>query len=249
MGKNGNGNAVKSTNRGLRNTAETNSLNAIEPQSNVDTVEEIEKSITLTVSELRSVVCTEIVKVIDVFKIELAARLDLIDDSLIEIKTIQTTIVEDLAKRFNGVDSEIRKLHNINQEVEKTLTENKTLLSGHPSTATEKPLKCETSIEDALAEIREQDRKKNNFILFNIPESKSLNGVVRSEDDKNKFISITQSLNVKNNDADISFIRLGKPTAEKMRPLVIKGSSVLKSEMFQKIKNLKDLPVDHEHKK
>ena len=133
--------------------------------------------------------------------------------------------------------------------MEKTLTENKTLLSGHSSTATEKPLKCETSIEDALAEIREQDRKKNNFILFNIPESKSLNGVVRSEDDKNKFISITQSLNVKNNDADISFIRLGKPTAEKMRPLVIKGSSVLKSEMFQKIKNLKDLPVDHEHKK
>ena len=77
--------------------------------------------------------------------------------------------------------------------------------------------------EEVIKEIKAQEERMNNIILFNVPESKASDLNERTKHDKEEVKEITKICNATiKKDEMIKAIRLGKkPNAEKPRPLLI----------------------------
>lgn len=97
-------------------------------------------------------------------------------------------------------------------------------------------------VSEAINEFQERDRKKDNLILFNVPESTHVNDP--EKEDCDYFKSICTSLSVK----DVRFTslkRIGRKT-DKPRPVIVTfASQESRRAMLYKAKNLRKLSDDH----
>lgn len=149
------------------------------------------------------------------------------------------TTVEKLAKdNKKNLDKEVKRLDNkINESTKK--------MKG-PGTAAAKEdiakmVKEEVRVSDE--ERNERERRKNNFIIFDMPEPETNLRADREEKDREKLTKLCgETLEVEIEDDDVvTAIRLGKKNDEKCRPLLVRVKSTeLKKSIFTNLEKLKD---------
>ena len=103
-------------------------------------------------------------------------------------------------------------------------------------------LKSEDLISNAINEFQERDRKKNNIILFNIPESKEDQLDDQVNDDKAVLQQVCSALSI-NNIQFNSLRRIGRKS-DKQRPVIITLANQDTRQMLlsnaKKLRNLQD---------
>ncbi len=98
---------------------------------------------------------------------------------------------------------------------------------------------------DVIKEIKDQEERMRNIILFNVPESKATDINERTKHDKEEVKEITKICNATiKKDEMIRAIRLGKkPNGDKPRPLLIEISSEPKKKaLFKNLSKLQNAP-------
>ena len=92
----------------------------------------------------------------------------------------------------------------------------------------------EDHAEELIKEIKDQEERKLNALLFNLPESKADNDVDRTKHDKDEVKQLAKHCKV---------VRLGKKHENKPRPLLIQISSDDKKRMlFKNLRMLQEAP-------
>lgn len=150
-----------------------------------------------------------------------------------------------LTSEVKGLKDEMKeckvKISNNQQKMEEKIDELKKDMSIHskePQCSTEE---VEKLVADKLDDFVERERRKNNIIVYGIPESLSQDAEVRKKEDRDQINSIFhQDLNLK---ADVSHVRslyrLGKKS-DLARPLkVVMDNGAATEEVFRRARSLK----------
>jgi hypothetical protein len=242
MGKKGGGNTKgPNLNRG------ENSLRKANTNSDDDcSVDETEDDVTITITT------TQLEKLItDVVKNELKLLGKDIADRFFSLEQEIANQFKMTQQKLTDTNTLINTLHDTSEKLKNDLSGILKTLQNSRSTTKQSnehvPSAPQTSVVEALTEMQDQEAKKNNFLLLNIPESCENDIKKRVDDDMKKFKVFTEVLDVNEDTNDIKLFRIGKPSAERPRPIVVKGSLALKAELFRNIKKMKDLPTDHDY--
>jgi len=228
----------KQTDDRLRNTKQdeqdekTNTVNEANASSSSDdtTSPKADHLLTISVTELRHIINSEMNRVIATFKTELAERIDLIDDAISKLTDV---IVPGLSKEIKeSLQSIINSPRNESN--------NSTTTTKCDSTATPPTNDSLCSIAE---ELQERERKKNNLIIFNLPEATEGSINDRIEADNKKLTEMRGLMDLEKRPTEpIKLVRLGR-TSNKPRPLVVSFSSSdigVKYNMLGNAKNLRN---------
>ena len=136
--------------------------------------------------------------------------------------------VEEIKERVNTLEGKVNTKLNADPE------------NPTPSTST-----GQGKAEDIIKELKAQEERKNDIILFNVPESKANDMNERTKHDKEEVKEITKICNATiKKDEMIRAIRLGKkPNADKPRPLLIEIiNDDKKKALFKNLSKLQNAP-------
>ncbi len=104
----------------------------------------------------------------------------------------------------------------------------------------------EEHTEEVIKEIKEQDERKRNIVLFNLPESTTGDINDKAKHDKEEMKQLAKQCKVQiSKDEMTRAVRLGKKQGDKPRPLLIelsKSSEDKKKMLFKNLRLLKDAP-------
>ena len=171
------------------------------------------------------------------------------EDFIAGVETRLKKVENSTKKNKEHMDKEIKRL-------DKKIDDSKKKSQGTgqpPKEAIAKMVKEE--IKESDEERKERERRKDNFIVFKMPEPDTTLKEEREKKDREKLISLcTDTLEVNIEDEDlVSVIRLGKKHEENCRPLLVRvRSSELKKNIFTNLGKLadddetKDYRFDHD---
>jgi len=192
--------------------------------------ERLGSHVTLSLTELRNIMDTAVQKVIKDLKSELADRFDLIEESLksIERTTNNTT---NIAKEISSDFNKFRQSKFPSATTASTTT---------PAA----PIDIKEKVEEVFLEQQFKQEKRNNLVMYGIPESvtDSSDGI---EEDTNYVLDIHKILKVAPF-TRIKVQRLGRKL-DKPRPLLVKYPECDRDARFSVLKSgkeLRKLPVD-----
>ena len=113
-----------------------------------------------------------------------------------------------LEKKIDKVDKVQEKLASIDKEVEE--------LKEKQSSTTN------SSSDSVYAELRERDSRRENLVVYELPEPVGDDGRERAQEDKEQFADLCQRIGVEMNTKDLKFsLRLGRYEDRKSRPLLV----------------------------
>ena len=135
----------------------------------------------------------------------------------------QVSQLGDIVEKVASLEAKVRELNNL-------LAQN-TFNPNNP--------KQVSPTEDLISELQERQRREKNIVIFNVEESSKETSSEKRAEDENKVREYIQSLKVNGvNVTNINAYRLGKPSANKIRPIkVILNSSY---DAIQILKNKKN---------
>ncbi len=189
---------------------------------------ENEAHVTLSLTELRNIMDTAVQKAINDLKSDLADRFDLIDESLklIERNTNNTTnIAKEISLDLN------KSRHN-------------PLATTASTTTSSAPIDIKTKVEEVFLEQQFKQEKRNNLVLYGIPES-----FTDSNDGTEEDTNYIQNMHTLLKAAPFTTVkvqRLGR-NLDKPRPLLVKYPECdrdARSFVLKNGKELRKLPVD-----
>jgi hypothetical protein len=190
--------------------------------------------VSITISELRNIVKTEVRSILtdfadrcDYLEKEIKSSIDK-HDSLLQEKNI---------KILNELDNLKKTINEMNSApTAPILCPPETLSTNRPPSA---PV-----ISATLRESSEREAKRNNLIIFNLPEEKT------AEKELELIDEVYNVLGAKKDDASFKMFRIGSRDNKKIRPMVIKYE-IFKEKMtlLSKAHKLYQLPETHVMKK
>lgn len=118
--------------------------------------------------------------------------------------------------RCSGLGEDIDELKTILIELKNEIAELKKI-SAPSSTLTDK------NFEDIIQEVREREKRRNNVILFNVPEPTATDITERVNQDKNALKTVLNAISMNEElVTNIKPIRLGKAGSERPRPIKVR---------------------------
>jgi hypothetical protein len=186
----------------------------------------VEESVTLTISQLRSIIMVEINKAVATLASDLGTRFDYIDTSIDELKsalqaksanfTKSIADVHDACVKNNSnledLETEIKHINTINADQKNVL----------PPT-TSKSTEAEETIQ-TINELHDRDTRKLNLALFNVIETDATTAAVRLIHDKNLVASLQTKIGTAS--TVVNARRIGMRRDNHIRPLICTFSSV-----------------------
>jgi hypothetical protein len=185
----------------LRNNAGTAVLDSSDNDPNTSKSEGL-VSIDIIYVTIRSIINQEVKKACDELSSHFATRIDFLEA---EVTRLNTATDAKMTKNFDELKTCFEKSQRVVTNLIKV-----------PSDAN--PIG--TAVNDAIKEQDDRESKKNNIMLFNLPESKKLEVENKKADDEAKLNEIINILSIK--PKVNAFFRLGKPDNSKVRPLLVK---------------------------
>lgn len=149
-----------------------------------------------------------------------------------------------LQLEMNGLKDEMKdckiEIVDSQQRIEKTLEEFKQEISDREDSSLHCSMdKVEKLFTDKLEDFEEREKRKNNLIIFGIPESHSLNPESRKKEDLDNVYSIFhRDLDVKSQEVKTLY-RLGKKS-DSPRPLkVVMGNEATREEILREARKIR----------
>lgn len=153
-----------------------------------------------------------------------------------KLKTIETNTQDKFLKieeRLTCIDQEI------GLRVKKEVNSIKSSLVDDVRLQIQSTLQDDVRTE--MYEIEEQKRRALNLIIFNLPESTSINSQERKNHDNEHFIDLCKQIGVHELDIAASF-RLGNPSTGKIRPLkIVLNNKKHRKNILDNVSNIKML--------
>jgi hypothetical protein len=203
-----------------------------------------ETTITVSLSDLRNVIRNEVnsqlsdfndslTRLIEELRSDLALRLDCVDNRVNDTLTEHKRVKHDLSSEIDKLCSHVRK---ISEDLSATTTANTTSRAALP-VKTVSPVST-NDLHDALSEINEREKKKDNLIYFNVKEKENGSTEEKIKNDTDIYKGICDNIGVAQHDIK-SIYRIGKFHPDKIRPLIVKTDNDVKLSILKNVHKLK----------
>lgn len=174
---------------------------------------------------------SDLTREINTLKVDFANRLTLVEETLTnEIVQLRTTNLE-LKTELTELKHHFLKAENKNsKELIKEIKTSVAEISLKKQDGAYFSAKIDTDISEALRESAEREAKKNNLVIFNLPEN---------NDDSESIGKMYDALKLEKR-SNLQLKRIGDPAHHKSRPLIVKYDSFKdKMDLLVKAKNLR----------
>jgi len=197
-------------------------LRSVSDSNNNDSINE-SRTVSVSISELHSIINTEVQKALNELKSLLAERLDFIDNSIID----NTNASKDIMTSLVGLKVDLK---NSTTESNKHVSANKHVAANFAPALDE-------AISLALNEKEEIEKKQKNLIFFNVPETESGTVEERLITDQQHVQTVMEGVQVDVTVMDVK--RIGRKLPNKPRPLIVKMGTI--DDKFLVLKSAKNL--------